>query len=709
MHVRKDGRRIQTQRQFLQPGLSVFPNTLPNDPPLPEKHSFTMGAKGVRIASSQEELNTFTRQLLGDVQAMEYMLEQGWFENDDIKIGAEQEICLIDEHGKPAPKCVELLQALDHNSFTTELARFNLEANMTPQPFSGDCFSRMEAELKGLMDYLRVTAEKMDVMPILTGILPTIRKFDLEMDNLTPIDRYYALMNALTKLRGENFDLRIEGLDELNIKQSSALIEACNTSFQVHLQIKPDEFVERYNIALATAAPVLAIATNSPMLFGKRLWHETRIALFQQSIDTRVTGEHLRFTSPRVTFGNSWLRNSILDLYKEDIVRFKVLLMTDVDEDVPALLAEHKTPKLKALSIHNSTVYRWNRPCYGISPNGKPHLRIENRIFPAGPTVTDEIANAAFWIGLMNGFGDAYKDITRRMDFDDAKSNFLKVAQGGMGTRFNWMDGRVVSDTELIEKELLPIAREGLKKANVDKRDIDRFLGVIQERNEMGTNGSRWALNSYSHLLKETTREEATTALVVSIAKNQAQGEPIHKWPLATIHSLSEWEPASLLVEEFMTTDLFTVSQNDLPEFCADLMDWQRIRYIPIENEQGELIGLMTSRRLLRYLADLYKNHQTPDPNITIKDLMRHDPITVRPEATVIEAMELMRSHNVGCLPVVNKNKLVGIITESNFLNITASLFKRFASRKKLNKVQQAAAPEAPKAEGGGKKNKSAS
>ncbi len=644
-----------------------------------------MGVKGVKVASSHEELNKFTRYLLRDIQALERMLEEAWFEVDEIMIGAEQEICLVDEYFKPAPLGMEILEKLNHPNFTTELARFNLEANLDPLVFEGSCFSDLEKQIEQLLDLLRKAAHSFEVDVLLTGILPTIRRFDIELENLTPLDRYFALIEAINRLRGKVYELKIEGLDELNIKQESAMIEACNTSFQVHLQVKPEEFVTKYNIAQAIAAPVLAISSNAPMLFGKRLWNETRIALFQQSVDTRVTGEHLRYTSPRVTFGNGWLRKSIMDLYKEDIVRFKVLLTTDVEEDVMECIENKRTPKLKALNIHNSTVYRWNRPCYGISQSGRPHLRIENRILPAGPTVLDEIANSAFWIGLMNGFDEVYPDVTQLLDFDDAKANFIRAARVGLSAKFVWDKGRVISDNELIQKELLPIARMGLEKAKIKKEDIDKYLEVIEERSKTGKTGSSWILSSYAKLLKETTKEEATNALVSAMIENQTKAEPVHQWPLADVHTTQGWEPYSLLVEEFMTTDIFTVHKDEIPELSADMMDWQNIRYIPIENDQGELIGLVTSRRLLRYFTNLYKNDIKD--NKTIKDLMIQNPISITPEATVIEAMEIMSRNQIGCLPVVTKNKLVGIITEGNFLDITSSLLKRLAAKKQKNKT----------------------
>ncbi|TAD98654.1 MAG: CBS domain-containing protein [Bacteroidetes bacterium] len=643
-----------------------------------------MGDLNVRLAKTRPDLNSFMKHLLTDVQAMNKMLRDGWFETEDIRIGAEQEMCLVDRHGKPSPTNLELLRRLNNPSFTTELAKFNIESNFNPLPFHTNCLSQLENDILNMTNELRRVASEMDVKVVLTGILPTIRKFDINIDNLTPYERYFSLIEAINNLRGKNYELRLEGQDELNVIVDSALIEACNTSFQVHLQIKPDEFVNKYNIAQAVAAPVLAVATNSPLLFGKRLWSETRIALFRQSIDTRMASEHLRERSPRVTFGTKWLKGSITDLYKEDIMRFSILFMTDVEEDVFKSIENGITPKLRALNIHNSTVYRWNRPCYGISANGKPHLRIENRVFPAGPSVVDEVANTAFWLGLMNGFEDQYPDITKLMDFDDAKSNFLIAARAGLGSKFTWVKGQKVSDTDLIKHELLPIAREGLKKANINKDDIDKYLDIIEERNVTGRTGSRWILDSYSKLVKETSKEEVSVAITSGIMKNQEQNIPVHKWDLANLEDIADYEPDNLLVEEFMNTDLFTVNKDDLPELAGDIMDWQRIRYLPVEDEKGSLVGLISSRMLLRYY--LKETRTGISEKLKVTDLMIHNPITVSPQATVTEAMNLMRNNMVGCLPVVSNGRLVGTITEANFLNITASLIRHLAHRREKSK-----------------------
>ncbi|HBX67322.1 MAG TPA: CBS domain-containing protein, partial [Balneolaceae bacterium] len=465
--------------------------------------------------------------------------------------------------------------------------------------FTGDCLSKMEFNMHKEMEYVRKTVAEIGGDTLLTGILPTIRKMDLDIKNLTPLQRYEALCEAINKLRGKEYELRIQGMDELLMKFDSPLLEACNTGFQVHLQVKPDEFVNKYNIAQAVTAPVLACAVNSPVLFGKRLWAETRVALFHQSIDTRQVGEHLRDSSPRVTFGNEWLENSILDIYQEDISRYRVMLSAEIEEEVEEMMEQGIAPELMALKVHNSSVYRWNRPCYGVG-NGKPHLRIENRVLPSGPTVIDEVANAAFWLGLLNGFEDEYPDITKEMDFDNAKMNFFAASKMGLDTKFIWTKDRKITAVDLIKDELLPIARNGLKKANLDSGDIDTYLNVIEERATSAQTGSYWVVKSYGKLIKEANKEQALSAITNAMIKNQKKGEPVHKWGLAKIEDMEYWKPSTLMVEEFMTTDLFTVRKDDILEFVGNLLDWRKIRYLPVEDDQKHLTGLITMRQLLR-------------------------------------------------------------------------------------------------------------
>ncbi|HNE27592.1 MAG: CBS domain-containing protein [Saprospiraceae bacterium] len=642
-----------------------------------------MGFQKVNTVESQNEMQRFVRALLEDVQAFEYMLSNNWFESDITRIGAEQEMALVDKSTlKPATINMEVLAKMgdQYPWCVTELAKFNLETNLSPREFSGDCLSQMEAEN---IEYLRIIQQHLDEFNadlILCGILPTLRKHDLEMHNLTPKDRYFALMAAIQKhLLGTSFELRVEGVDELLVKHDSPLLEACNTSFQVHLQVSPKEFVKMYNIAQVLAGPTIAIAANSPLVFGRRLWHETRIALFQQSLDTRTTNDHMRERLPRVNFGSGWLQGDITQIYREDISRFRVLLAGAIEEDSLAMIREGKVPKLRALQIHNSTVYRWNRPCYGISPNGQPHLRIENRVMPAGPTPVDATANAAFWLGAMIGMGLHYEDITKQIDFVDARDNFLKAAKFGIDTTFTWFKDKKISATELTLKVLLPLAREGLKHRKVRSSDINKYLDIIEARAKHHVTGARWALRSFTALKKEVTNDEAISCVTAAIIKNQKENKPVHTWKEPTAADLENWSPSRLKVEEFMSTDLFTVQKEDLIELVAEIMDWRRIRYLPVENNKGELVGLVTSRMLLRHFVRQSKLSVPDEPvaPTTVKELMIEKPITATPDTSIMDAMEKMRVNKIGCLPVVKGKDLVGIITEMDFLRITGRLMER--------------------------------
>ncbi len=646
-----------------------------------------MGEQKVKVVKDQKQMQHFVRQLLRDVEAFEYMLNNNWFETDTIRIGAEQEMCLVDrETYKPANINMQALERMTEWDWVgTELAQFNLETNLLPRTFTGRCLREMEDENNDGLQKIRNVVKDFNADVVLTGILPTLRKSDLDLSNLTPKPRYFALMESLKEhsFHGDdNFELRLDGIDELRIFHDSPLLEACNTSFQVHLQVTPDEFVKMYNIAQMVAAPIVSIAANSPIVFGRRLWHETRIALFQQSLDTRTSHDHLRERSPRVSFGKDWLHNSILDIHKEDIARFRVLLGDNIEEDSLEMVAKGKVPKLRALQIFNSTVYRWNRPCYGISDNGKPHLRIENRVLPAGPTVVDSTANAAFWLGLMKGFDKNYEDVRTIIGFEDIRDNFDKAAKFGFDTKFTWCGDAKVSPRELILTDLLDIAKDGLKSQGVDNQDISRYMDIIEERAKEHMTGARWQLRTYTKLMKEVTPDEALMTMTAAIVKNQWEEKPVHTWEIPTPNALEAYQPSKLLVEEFMQTDLFTVQKDDVLELVAQLMDWRKIRYLPVEDAQGKLVGLITSRLLLRHFT--HNDKLTTKSDVIVKDIMIEKPTTVTPKASLLDALKIMREHRIGCLPVVSEDgELIGVITEMDFLRISVRLIERVESKSK--------------------------
>src|SRR6056297_567983 len=303
-----------------------------------------MGKDVTGAATTPDQTRAFSKALLRDLRALERMLAEGLIESGITRIGAEQEMFLVNDGWRPAPAALEILEKLD-GPFGTELALFNLEANVEPRLLEGRCFRDLEVRLEELVNQVREAAAEIGEQVVLTGILPTLSKSDVTLDNLTPTKRYKALDDALSAMRsGEPYKLRIEGADELNMEHDSVMLESCNTSFQVHLQVDPEDFADVYNVAQLITATVMAAAVNSPILFGKHLWHETRIALFQQSIDTRSGSVHMRDLAPRVRFGESWIKESVGELFQEDVARFRVLLTSEIDEDPLAVLDAGGTP-----------------------------------------------------------------------------------------------------------------------------------------------------------------------------------------------------------------------------------------------------------------------------------------------------------------------------------------------------------------------------
>ena len=484
-----------------------------------------MGEYDVSQTSDAAELRRFTQHLLADLRAFQQMLDDDMFESGVSRIGAEQELFLVDRYWRPASNSLEVLELIDDPRCTTELGRFNIEFNLDPLDFSSDCLRRLETELESLLAVVREAAARLDTQAVQIGILPTLEKRDLTLDNMTPMERYYGLNEAMNRLRGANYELRIKGRDELMITHDNVMLEACNTSFQVHFQVSPADFAHRYNIAQAVAAPILAAATNSPLLFGRQLWRETRIALFQQSIDTRPATPYLTEQQPRVSFGRDWVKTSPVEIFREDITRFRVLMSREIDEDPFALLAAGKAPRLRALTLHNGTVYRWNRPCYGVT-DGKPHLRIENRVLPSGPTVLDEVANAAFWFGMMTGMDKEYPDITEVMDFEDARENLVAAARRGLGSHLAWPERGHVAAHKLILEELLPLARRGLAAVGIDEADNARYLDTIEARVESQFTGSQWQVDSMAAMKSRTTESERLAAVVAGALSRQTRGQP---------------------------------------------------------------------------------------------------------------------------------------------------------------------------------------
>ncbi len=639
-----------------------------------------MGEHDVGEAEDDAQRRSFVKALLDDVNALEKMLADGMFETGVRRIGAEQEMFLVDESMSPAPLAPEVLAGTDDPRLTTELARFNLEANLLPRIYGGDCLRAMEDELIEVMGVARSAARAQGARVLLTGILPTLRKDHLGLDNMTPNPRYYALNRAMARLRGGAFHVLIKGLDELETTHDNVMLESCNTSFQIHFQVGPEEFARLYNVAQAVTAPVLAAAVNSPLLLGRRLWNETRVALFQRPVDVRSKAHQARGLRPRVSFGERWVDESVLEIFREDIALFRVLLGHEVDERPFEELAAGRPPLLSALRLHNGTVYRWNRACYGVA-DGVAHLRIENRVLPAGPTVADEVANAAFFFGLMSGMTAEHDDVAKIMRFDDAKANFSAAARHGLDANLRWIGGEIHTAQELILEQLLPLASRGLHSAGVDPDDVARYLGIVEARVASGLTGAQWMLGSLDQMPEDTPRDARDRRLCAALWERQmGDGAPVHTWSLCPAPGDEDdaaFKESFRTVGQFMTTSLLTVRPEDLVDLAASLMDWERIRHVPVEDDEGRLVGLVSHRQLLRMVA---RGHLSgaDTKQVAVADIMRRDPVTVGPQTPTLEAMRTMRAQKVGSLPVVDDGKLVGIVTEQDLIDVSARLLERY-------------------------------
>lgn len=632
-----------------------------------------MGEKDIRIELDSSELRVFTQALLKDVRALEQLLQGDRIESGVRRIGLEQELFLVDDMWHPAPIAVEALERIDDPRVTSEIGRFNLECNLKPLLFGGNCLRLMENRLNDLLGKVRKTVRDLGAEVALIGILPTLRKSDLTLENMVPADRYYALNEALTRLRGGSYELRIKGADELRVTHDTVMLEAANASFQVHFQVGPEEFAKLYNIAMTVTGPVLSAAVNSPLMLGRRLWAETRIAVFQQSVDTRSAISEIRDVPARVSFGREWVDESVIEIFKSDVSRFRVLLGREIDEDPFEMMEQGRVPSLKALQLFNSTVYRWNRACYGVSDE-VAHLRIENRVLPSGPSVRDEIANAAFWFGLMSGLAEEVDDIREVIDFDTVSKNFLAAARHGLESQLVWFDGEPVTAQKLICETLLPLARRGLEIGGIDAADIERYLDTVEARVDSLRTGSRWQLHSLADMGEKGTLEERMAALVAATVERQRHGRPIHEWGRAEIGEAGGWKPSYLRVEQYMSTDLLTVNEEEAIDLVVNLMDWHRIHHVPVEDNEHRLVGLVSHRPLLRFLAsDEGRGEEGPIP---VSQVMATDLITVDPETSTLDAIDKMRHHRISCLPVVKEGRLIGIVTERDFMRIAGQLLE---------------------------------
>ncbi|MFE2378882.1 glutamate--cysteine ligase [Streptomyces sp. NPDC059398] len=478
----------------------------------------------------------YRRKLQQCLEVLERLLEEKRFDRPRNLMGMEIELNLAGADGLPRMMNAEVLERIASRDFQMELGMFNLEVNIVPHRLGGRVFDQLAEELRTGLAYAHRKAAEVDAGIVMTGILPTLGPEDLVGANLSSADRYTLLNEQMRAARGEDFDLDITGVEHLACTSSSIVPEAACTSVQLHLQVTPARFADVWNAAQAVAGAQVAIGANSPFLFGKELWRESRPPLFLQATDVRPPELRAQGVRPRTWFGERWI-GSAYDLFEENLRYFPPLLPRCDDEDPQRVFDDGGAPGLQELVLHNGTVYRWNRPVYDVT-DGVPHLRVENRVLPAGPTVTDVLANAAFYYGLVRALADEARPVWKRLPFEAAARNFDAGCRYGIEARLEWpaagRSGGVVSvpAVRLVREELLPLAAAGLDAWGVEAADRDHFLGVIEERCRRRTNGASWQVDTFHRALETGLgRREALALTTRRYAELMAAGEPVHAWP----------------------------------------------------------------------------------------------------------------------------------------------------------------------------------
>lgn len=620
-----------------------------------------MGTHDVAAIGSDHDERRFVHALLDEIDAVEDLVAAGAFEDGPPRMGAEQEMFLVDAHGRPARCALEVLERARDGRLTTEIGTYNLEANLTPRTLTGDAFRGMEAEIEELLARVRSAAAPVGAAPLITGVLPSLRVEDTGPDVLTPVERYQLMAEAFRRLRGGPFEIVVRGADELLVRSESVSIESANASFQVHLQVAPRDFARAYNVAQLVTGPILAVAANSPLLFGRRLWAETRIALFQASTDCRRSAVASRGAPPRVAFGSRWVEDGVVELWRDDVLRYRPVLATAA-LDAPsarAIVARGEVPRLAALRLHNGTVYRWNRPCYGVM-EGRPHLRIEARALPAGPTVVDQMANAALFLGAVLGGTKVWGDVARRMPFENASRNFAEAARAGIHADLAWLDGQVRPARRVLA-EIVPVARQGLLDAGVDGADVERLLGVIERRIESGSNGARWIGEANARgIAAGQPPGDRMRALTLALLDRQRSSEAVADWEVPdALPVTAALGPTP--VGEVMSTDLVTVRPDDAVALARAVLRWRDVHHVPVEDVDGVPVGIVVA-------SDL----DGVDDEAPVRSVIRAAPARVDVRAPLADAIQALRRTPERAVVVVAHDRLAGVLTESDVIDWTA-------------------------------------
>jgi hypothetical protein len=491
-----------------------------------------MGEEVAAKVFSREDRQRYRQKVRSCLDVLARMLAEARFHPELRSFGLEIELNLTDDAGDPAMMNAAALEAIADPDFQTELGQFNVEINVAPRLLGGRVMSELEEGVRASLNGAETQARTVGAHMMIIGILPTIAEDHLNAESFSASPRYALLNEQIFAARGEDLHISIAGPERLSTFADTIAPEAACTSVQFHQQVKPETFAAVWNAAQAIAGVQVAIGANSPFFFGRELWRETRIALFEQATDTRPEELKAQGVRPRVWFGERWI-TSIFDLFEENVRYFPALLPVCDDEDPQETLDSGGVPKLAELRLHNGTVYRWNRPIYDVVRD-QPHVRVENRVLPAGPTVVDTLANAAFYYGLVRVLADEDRPIWSQMSFSAAEENFHAGARDGIDARLYWPGVGEAPVAELVLRRLLPLAYDGLDRWGVDPADRDRLLEIIERRCVTLRNGASWQSSVFHRLYEDRglERHDALREMTVRYREHMHANEPAHTWPL---------------------------------------------------------------------------------------------------------------------------------------------------------------------------------
>ncbi|MFG2226164.1 glutamate-cysteine ligase family protein [Streptomyces sp. NPDC048644] len=496
-----------------------------------------MGEKVAVDGIGPADRERYRRKLHECLEVLARLLGEKRFDRPKNLVGLEIELNLAGADGLPRMMNSQVLERIASRDFQTELARCNLEVNIAPHRLHGQVLGHLAEELRTGLAYADRKAGEVASRIVMIGILPTLHSTDLTVASLSEIDRYVLLNDQMRAARGEDFALDIQGVERLVARSPSIAPEAACTSVQLHLQVTPGRFAAVWNAAQAIAAVQVAVGANSPFLFGRELWQESRPPVFQQATDTRPPELQAQGVRPRTWFGERWV-DSAYELFEENVRYFPPLLPICGPQEPLAVLADGEVPDLAELVLHNGTVYRWNRPVYAVA-DGVPHLRVENRVLPAGPTVDDVIANTALYYGLVRALADEPRPVWTRLPFATAAENFDTACRYGIDATLRWpRPGRgglaEIPVVRLVRQELLPLAAAGLDAWGVEPADRDRYLGIIEQRCARRMNGASWQVAAYRHAVHQgLERDAALAAMTRRYSELMQTGDPVHTWPVA--------------------------------------------------------------------------------------------------------------------------------------------------------------------------------